>query len=114
MTLLEKLENIARRYERGEPAAFIRHYEDAARIIENEDQLLPLEGGLEDLVKALLDDRTIRNLPRSDDAAFALSDSQRRSDLAKAHAAIDPMFWGKRISLEDAAERIRAWLSKIE
>ena len=114
VTLLEKLENIARRYESGDPAAFIRHYEDAARIIEEEERLPPLEGSLEELVRALLEDRTIRNLPSSDDAAFALSDSQRRSDLAKAHAAIDPMFWGDRISLEDAVERIRAWLSKIE
>jgi hypothetical protein len=114
VTLLEKLENIARRYQRGDPAAFIRHYEDAARIIQDEDRLPPLEGSLQDLVEALLDDRTIRNLPRADDAAFVLQDSARRGDLERAHAAIDAMFWGDRISLDDAAERIRTWIAKIE
>ena len=114
VTLLEKLENIVKRYEGGDPAAFIRHYEDAARIIQAEERLPALEGGVQELTRALLDDRTIRKLPRSDDAAFALSDSQRRGELDRAHAAIEPMFWGQRVSLEDAAECIRAWLSKIE
>jgi hypothetical protein len=114
VTLLEKLENIAKRYERGDPAAFVRHYEDAARIIEDEDQLPALEGSLEELIKALLEDRTIRNIPRSDDSAFSLKDSERRGDLEQACEAIDPMFWGRRVSLEEAAERIRGWLAKIE
>jgi hypothetical protein len=114
VTLLEKLENIAKRYEHGDPAAFVRHCEDAARIIEDEDQLPSLEGSLEELIEALLEDRTIRNIPRSDDSAFSLEDSGRRGDLEQAREAIDPMFWGKRVSIEEAAERIRGWPAKIE
>ena len=42
----------------------------------------------------------------------APEDPERRSQLERAHRAIDPMFWGERLLFEDAAEAIRLWLSR--
>lgn len=113
VTLLEKIDAIARRYPRGDdPAPFIRHYEDAARIIEEEGNFLPLEGGFGALIKNMIQEGHIREPPEPEDPAFTLSVPKRRAELEKAYSAIEPMFWGDRLSLGDACERIRTWLAK--
>lgn len=45
VTLLEKLDALTRRYNRAaiEADGFVRHYEDAARIIQALDRLPPIE-----------------------------------------------------------------------
>jgi len=43
--------------------------------------------------------------------AFRMVDTSRGAAKRRAHAAIAHMFWGPRIELGDACERIRAWLS---
>ncbi len=52
VTLIEKLDAIGRRFhDQGRDAAgFVRHYEDAARIIEALDRLPQVEGGASALV----------------------------------------------------------------
>lgn len=113
VTLIEKIEAIARRFPSADPAGFIRHYEDAARIIEKESQLPRLQDGIGDLIDTLLKDRTIRRFPDADDPAFTLVDPELRKTLERAHAAIAPMFWGERLSLNHAAGTIRAWLARV-
>ena len=46
VTLLEKLDALHRRVpnEKAEPAAFVRHFEDAARVIRAQSSLPPLPG----------------------------------------------------------------------
>jgi len=113
VTLLEKLDAIRRRYDRrGAEASFIRHYEDAARIIQVEEKLPPLEDGLAQLIHDMVTEKQIEGIPQEDDAAFALGGGDRRSELENAYRAIAPMFWGKRVSLEASCDIIRGWLRR--
>ncbi len=115
VTLLEKLDALQRRALREdvEPATFIRHYEDAARIIARAAELPPLEGyeNLRALAVEMHAQRQIARVPAADDLAFRMVDTSRGAAKRRAHAAIAHMFWGPRIELGDACERIRAWLS---
>ena len=115
VTLIEKIDAISHRYARGEgnPAPFIRHYEDAARIIEAEGELPRLENGIATLVHKMAELKQIRRVPTSDDPAFAFKRGTRRSELENAYKAIDPMFWGKRLPLNTACEIIRRWLKRL-
>lgn len=116
VTLLEKLDAITRRYPRDPfPAgSIIRHYEDAAHIVQHIAQLPPLPGevSLATLAATLVHDRQIRRPIFADDPAFTLADPSRRETLEAAHAAIAPMFWGKRLSLHQACTAIQDWLSE--
>lgn len=96
VTLLEKLDALQHRVPltASEPAAFVRHFEDAARIVEAEAALPPLEGYSD--AKSLAADllaRHIRATPRSDDPAFALAPGARTDAIRHASDAIAPMFW---------------------
>lgn len=42
-------------------------------------------------------------------AIYAELAAERRDEIERAYAAIAPMFWGERISLEDALTTIRGW-----
>ena len=44
MTLLEKIDALQNRLETSDPAGFVRHYEDAARVIRGAGALPPLDG----------------------------------------------------------------------
>lgn len=114
VTLIEKLDAILRRYPRSpmDSASFIRHYEDAARIIQKIEQLPPLEGTLGDLVEDMVTKKQVRALPRADDPAFSLDDEDRRAELMAAHGRITPMYWGPRLSLDEACWAIRTWLER--
>jgi hypothetical protein len=112
VTLLDKLDAISGRFARGKEApTFVRHYEDAARIIRaaNEKQLPALDISAKQLADDMLDAGDIRAVPVETDPAFLLDAGERRDEIEGAYAAIAPMFWGERIALNDALAAIREW-----
>ncbi len=113
VTLLEKIDALHRRLpsESAEPATFIRHYEDAARIIAAIAQLPPLKdyADLQSLASEKLAQKQIAVLPATSLPALAPDEGPRWNSLRRAHAAIDTMFWGPRVSLDDACATIRTW-----
>jgi hypothetical protein len=115
VTLLEKLEALHRRFPVAavEPAVFVRHYEDAARIARGGADLPPLADytGAAALAADMLAQKQIATLPALEDAAFAPVESTRWAGIRAAHAAIAPLFWGARITLDDACAIIRAWIA---
>lgn len=113
VTLLEKVEAISRAFEKRDKAAtaFVRHYEDAYRIVLCED----LE--LCDLTKLLADMKEtgdITNWPLSSHQAFLPDDSERWEDLQKSWQTISSLFWGERHTLDKCAEAIRELLVALE
>jgi hypothetical protein len=115
VTLLEKLDAISRRYKRSafEANGFVRHYEDAARIIRVIDQLPPVDITAVVLAKEMLSDKSITSLPRADDPSLVLAEPEKRERVERAYAMIAPMFWGPRIPLHDACATIRAWVGTL-
>ncbi len=116
VTLIEKLDNLHSRVPRRDrdPAAFVRHFEDAAHIIAAAADLPTLAGysDVSELVDDMLAGHQIRQRPTSDDPAFAPGDDERWRQIRAAHTAIGPMFWGERINLNDACDAIRAWIAR--
>lgn len=113
VTLLEKLDAIARRFPResDEAAAFVRHYEDAAHIIRRLDSLPALDIHAGPLAAEMLAQKQICRLPSAVDVAFLPDDTAARwAALRRAHERIQPMFWGPRIALHDACAEIRTWV----
>lgn len=115
VTLLEKLDALSRRYNRDvvEADAFVRHYEDAARIIGALDRLPPIETSALALAEDMLAEKGIAALPSADDPSLVLDDPEKRVSVERAYAKIAPMFWGKRIPLEEACATIRAWVGTL-
>lgn len=112
-TCLEKIEAIAKKFGRGDDASwFVRHYEDAARILDARDRLPPLDDGLPQLVVDLKE-RDRKVMPQPGDPAFNPDGSSRWDEVQDAWADIGPMFWGPRISLKDASSTIRTFLGKL-
>lgn len=113
VTLLEKFDALHRRFpnEKAEPATFIRHYEDAARIIAAEARLPPLNdySDPQALATEMLAQKQVAVLPASSNPALAPGEGPRWESLRRAHAAIGHMFWGPRVSLEDTCAMMRAW-----
>ena len=114
--LIEKLDAIGKRYHRKPflPASFIRHYEDAARIIQQLEQFDRLAKPTKDLIDEMVQLRQIAKRPSPTDDAFVLGDTAKKLALEQAHASIAPMFWGPRVKIDEACETIRNWLSSIE
>ncbi len=111
--LVEKLDAIRRRYHRSPrlPQEFVRHYEDAARIVlylkENDDRSVdPSE-----LMAEMVAGKQIAGPLTATDEAFALADGSARREVAAAHGLIAPMFWGPRIELEECCRLLREWLA---
>lgn len=115
VTLLEKLDALHRRFpnEKTDPAAFVRHFEDAARVIAGIDGLPPLpdfpDGAA--LANEMLAQKQIARLPSSIDATFNPGAGPRWDSIRSAHNAIGLMFWGARVELEDACAAIRGWVT---
>ena len=112
VTLLDKLDAISGRFARGKEApSFVRHYEDAARIIHAADakRLPALDVSAKQLADDMLEAGDIRAVPIETDPAFRLAAGERRDAIERAYAAIAPMFWGERIALEHALATIRVW-----
>jgi hypothetical protein len=116
VTLLEKLDALHRRALnlQAEVPAFVRHFEDAARIVAAEATLPALteHATARALAEEMLAQRQIAALPVSTDPVFQPDNSARWVSIGAAHAAIAPMFWGTRISIEDACQTIREWLAR--
>jgi hypothetical protein len=114
VTLLEKLDALMRRLPREDaaPATFVRHFEDVARIVRGKAALPPLPdyATVRALADEMLAQKQIAALPSSTHAAFTPKDDERWRAVQNAHDAIDPMFWGPRLSLVDACADVRSWL----
>ncbi len=113
-TCLEKIEAIAQRFQKGHAAPrFVRHYEDAARILVARERLPPLEDGLSQLVDDLArDDKKI--MPTSKHPAFQPASSPHWREVQEAWKAIQPMFWGDRVSLDEATSILREFLAELD
>jgi hypothetical protein len=116
VTLIEKLDALRRRVPRSEvaPAAFVRHFEDAAHVVAAENRLPPLEGygSTRALAEEMLAQRQVSAIPSASDVALNPDAGPRFAAIRRAHEAIAPMFWGPRIGLDDACATIRAWVAK--
>lgn len=115
VTLLEKLDALQRRVPREStaPATFIRHYEDAVRIVRAEPALPPLRdiAGVRGLAEQMLAERQIAAMPAQEHVAFGLPPGERRGAVLRAHADIGHMFWGGRVGLDDACAALREWIA---
>lgn len=118
VTLIEKLDAIMRRFtmEDRDPVKFVRHYEDAAHIIQVAKGLPPMDGFecIEALVLEMRDEKQIKRIPDPMDPGFNPDDSPRWSGIRSAHKSIQPLFWGPRLSLEEATATIRAFLAGLD
>jgi hypothetical protein len=116
VTLLEKLDALHRRFpnEKAAPATFVRHYEDAARLVAHADSLPPLAGyaDVRALAAEMLVHKQLVAMPTADDVALAPRDDARWETVRRAHEAIQPMFWGPRIAVDEACAGIRAWIAE--
>lgn len=114
VTLLEKLDALHRRFpnEKAAPQTFVRHYEDAARLALGASTLPPLEGyaDVRALAGEMLAQRQLVAMPSADEVALLPRDDDRWSAIRSAHAAIEPMFWGPRVSIEEACAALREWI----
>ena len=111
VTLLEKLDAIGRRFQAGtDPAQYVRHFEDAAHIIQAESNLPRLDDTAARLVGEMSAHNQVRQIPVAADPAFLPGGGETWASIRLAYQAIAPMFWGKRMELEDAAGTIRSWI----
>lgn len=115
VTLLEKLDALHRRVPRLdiEPATFVRHFEDAARIALREEALPPMEGfrDVRALADEMLEQRQLAQIPDSEDLAFRPDTGARFAEIGRAHEATAPMYWGPRLGVERACGEIRTWIT---
>jgi hypothetical protein len=115
VTLLEKLDALHRRAlnPNAEPATFVRHFEDAARVIAASKDLPALTdyADVRVLASDMLGQKQLAALPSALDAAFTPDDGERWSAIRRAHNAISAMFWGPRIPIDEACEAIRGWVA---
>lgn len=98
-----------------EASGFVRHFEDSARIIQAEEELPPLGEGYPDvriLAQEMLAQKQIRELAGPADEAFALADGERTDSIRGAFRAIGGLYWGPRMTLDDACRSIRDWLGE--
>ena len=116
VTLIEKLDALRRRVPRSDvaPAAFVRHFEDAAHIVAAHGSLPELEGyeSPRVLAEEMLAQRQVAAIPTPGDVAINPDAGERFAEIRRAHEAIAPMFWGPRITLEEACGTIREWVAK--
>lgn len=114
VTLLEKVEAIHRRFSRDpfEPAGFIRHYEDVARILTS--GAIPSNEELRQLLAEMATEGDIREWPAPNDPALDPEVDPIRWDvLEAAWRALGPMFWGERISLPACAKELRDFVQAL-
>jgi hypothetical protein len=116
VTLLEKFDAMARRYARDvlEPDSFVRHYEDAAQIIRAVDRLPSIEMTAKALAENMLAQKDIAALPNETAPSLVLSEPTKRALVEQAYNEIAPMFWGKRIPLDEARQIILDWASALQ
>jgi hypothetical protein len=113
VTLLEKIETIARAFDNRNKAAtaFAGHYEDAFRIIRCEDLDL---SELNKLLAEMKETGDITNWPLSSHKAFQPDDSERWQEVERTWQTIASMFWGERHTLDLCSDAIRKLLVALE
>lgn len=96
VTLLEKLDALSRRYGRKtiEADTFVRHYEDAARIVRALQRLPPCEISARTLAYDMLAQKDVAVLPSADEPSLVLDDPAKRNAVEQAYSRIAPMLWG--------------------
>lgn len=116
VTLLEKLDALHRRVPKTsiEPAVFVRHFEDAAKLIAAESTLPTLSDypDVIELSNDMLGERQIDRIPSATDVAFRVAHDPRWESIREAYSAIAPMFWGPRVQLDEACASIRDWIRR--
>ncbi len=114
VTLLEKLDALGRRAPRAdvEAATYVRHYEDAARIVRAFGALPPLpeHRNVRTLAEEMTAQHQLARVPVADDPAFDPSRLAHRDRIRRAYEAVAPMFWGPRLSMDEACATIRTWV----
>jgi hypothetical protein len=117
VTLLEKIDALARRVPNADrdPATFVRHYEDAERIITQVGNLPALEGygGPRELAAEMVREKQIKPVPNVGHAAFAIQPNERGERIRKAFKAIAPVYWGQRKTLDECIEAIQGWIREV-
>ena len=117
VTLYEKCSALQARAARDdvEPERYVRHFEDAIHIIRawEAGRLPSVEGyaSPKALARELLRTKDIKALD-PDHAAFTLPSPERAARQRMALAGLAPYNGGPRVSLDEAAAEIRAWLSR--
>jgi predicted nucleotidyltransferase component of viral defense system len=116
VTLFDKLDAMARRYARDviDADAFVRHYEDAAQIVRAAEELPDAGMTAAELAQDMLREGDITTVPTSDEPALSLLDTGKRAAVEAAYERVAPMFWGRRIALDDACAVVRDWLAEID
>ena len=116
VTLLEKLDALSRRFSRDiiEADGFVRHYEDAACIVKALDRLPATDLSALELAKDMFAEKGIVAMPSAEDPSLWLDDDKKRASVEQAYLKIAPMFWGPRISLDDACVTIREWVDRLD
>jgi len=116
VTLFDKLDAMARRYARDviDADAFVRHYEDAAQIVRAAKDLPDAGMTAAELAHDMLREGDITTVPTSDEPALRLLDAGKRAAVEAAYEKIAPMFWGRRIALDDACAVFRDWLAELD
>jgi hypothetical protein len=113
VTCLEKLEAIARKFDKGKAGAdFVRHYEDAARIIQHRDTL-PVSDLTVGALAAVLHREDGKAMPSPSHPAFNPSTGDRWWEIERTSAALDPIYWGPRLRLAEATAVLRAFLAEL-
>lgn len=117
VTLLEKLDALHRRFPKDhiDPASFVRHFRGCRthrrcrRNLGGDDRLRrPASVGQRDADEQAIGLTAQRDGQRMDPGRITA-----RTAIRTANAAIAPMFWGKRSSLDEACDRIRERIAKL-
>lgn len=115
VTLIEKLDAIGRKFDRSDvdAAKFVRHYEDAARIIENLPSIAPPEQTAKELVREMCAQNEIKALMAFGAPAIAFDKSARWNELRAAYADTNVLYFGPQLGLGRACNMIRNWLETM-
>jgi len=114
-TCIEKLDAIRKKFARNDLAAatFARHYEDCVWIVRDRSRLPALDGSLAELVETMRVTQEKKILPRPDDPSLNPDDGTRWAEIEAALAAIQPMFWGDRVSLDELTVELRDFVAQF-
>jgi hypothetical protein len=114
VTLVEKLNAIGRRYidPTVRPARFVRHYEDAARIV-LANVAAPDGYTVQSLAVDIFPGEPAA-IPGRAHPSLTLPDPERRQEVQRAYDDLSGMCWGERLSLDEACAILRNWLVQNE
>ncbi len=115
VTCVEKLDAIRKKFARADlsAATFARHYEDCAWIVRRQSELPALEGSLAELVRHMKETPEKKLLPGPVDPSLNPDDGPRWAEVRASLDAIDPMFWGERITPDDLAAELREFVARF-